>query len=137
MKHICEYCQTEIIENDGQRFPERKPISGGNVFLDRYLWLHNDCQKERYSNLTIGYSYLDEFLNDCKFFVRENNTMYGYYERNGLKYPEKLWAGLDGHHIQNTEFQSWLKQNGFYPNRWEHRKPEIYQDSVLKSRKKS
>jgi len=153
----CEYCGTEIVAKDGKEFPNKKWLAGGEtVFLGSNSWFHNDCQKERWQNIVTGFTYLDQPLNDCKFFVRDGSTMYGWYEREGKRYPNKLWACLDAYHIESgyltahhesevaekgpghyndcSGFVVWLKENGWWPNWWEGRKPEVYKDDVLKKR---
>jgi hypothetical protein len=157
----CEYCNTEILPKDGKEFPNKKWLAGGDtVFLETNSWFHNDCQKERWQNIVTGLTYLDQPLNDCKFFVRDGSSMYGWYERDGKRYPQKLWACLDIYHLDCSspgwitayhenetneknpsrfnsckEFVDWLKENKWWPNWWEGRKPEIYSEIVLNRRK--
>ncbi len=154
----CEYCKTEV-KNDGKLFPNRKWLSGGNtLYLGSESWLHNDCQKENWKNIVTGLSFLDQPLNDCRFFVRDGHSMNGWYEREGKRFPGLLWAGIDLYTLDCSsprylttpnydiisidvaeehslvEFKEWLIDNGWWPNWWEHRKEEVYSDEILKKR---
>lgn len=158
----CDYCGTEvtpgvetpdkkgklkIVGGDGKLYPNKSwSACGDTTYLGNDSWYHHDCQKEHWSNVVTGLTHLDQPLNDCKFFVRDGHELHGWYERDGKRYPQRLWAGLVTAHLESKKpgygyftdcsgFVEWLRENGWWPNWWEGRRPEVYVEDVLKRRK--
>ena len=128
----CKHCGLPINGNDGAEFPERKALnSAESVFLGIRAWYHHHCHKERWSDLVTGAIHLDHPLNDCRFFVREGRTVYGRYERDGQRFPDRLWAAANDYDLaaRYPALVAWLAERGWWPGWWESRKPEAY--SVL------
>ena len=144
---ICDYCGTPIADGDGKFYPTRIAIhSGLSVDLGCGTdgqrlgsYRHHDCQREHWLHNVTGALALDKPMNDCRFFVRDGSTEYGWYEREGQRYPERLWATIDDGMVQaggNTgePFCSWLKERGWLENWFEPRKPEEYPRTVWNRR---
>jgi len=145
--NICCHCFTKVIGDDGAIRHIRTPLPGGKSKPGQTAWYHNDCYNEYLHNLIIGYMHIDQCLNDCKYFVREDKSMYGWYERDGKRYPTKLWAGIcycdmintkclrTSYHAVIDDFRQWLENNEWWPDWWECFRPEIYKEDVRNNRR--